>query len=336
MTQTQTRAATETVRLGFIGTGGIAATHASALDSLGDPACPASITAAYDPDRDAAERFTTPRDAKPFDSASDLIASGEVDALVVCAPPNIRLNVVEPAIATGLAVLVEKPLASTLAEAERLAALADAHPGRLAAVGYCHRFTPAVLKIRQMIAEGLIGRLTRFENCFAFHAPAMSGRWFSDPAVSGGGSFIDTGCHSLDLFQFLVGTPELVGIVRDNEWQGRGESSATALVRAAAGPNAGVAGTILAGWLEPTRFDGRLVGTEGSLFYDYMKPTEILHNASDDTTEVIEVETHEVRFARQLEAFVRGVAGGHAASEVGLASFADGLAVARAVDSIPN
>jgi predicted dehydrogenase len=230
-------------------------------------------------------------------------------------------------------VLVEKPLASSLDDARALAAAAERHPDRVAAVGYCHRFTPALLEAARRVAEGDIGRLTRFENTFAFHHPGMADAWFSDPATSGGGSFFDTGCHSLDVFQFLVGRPELVGIVTDHAWEGRGDSSATALVRAADGPACGVAGVILAGWLEPARFQVRLVGTEGGLFYDYERAEALVRTAPDGSTTAIPVETHEVRFERQLGAFLRAVQSRTPASEAGLASFGAGLSVAEAVDS---
>jgi predicted dehydrogenase len=324
-----------TVRLAFIGTGGIAKTHANALKCLGDSA---TVVAAADPNTEALSVFTGQTGAAAHGSAQELIAAIsagtlEADALILCTPPAVRREVIEPALRAGLDVLIEKPLAINTKAGQELVALSEQYPNRVCAIGYCHRFTPAVLKMRELAVNGSLGRVTRFENVFAFHHPPMSERWFSDPAVSGGGAFIDTGCHSLDLFQFLVGPPKVLGEVADRAWAGRGESSATTLVVSEGGQHPGVAGVILAGWLESARFHVRLVGTEGSLFYDYEKPTELLHTLPDGTAKWIEVETHDVRFQRQLQAFIRASKDGLTANQAGMASFADGLVVAKAVDA---
>jgi 1,5-anhydro-D-fructose reductase (1,5-anhydro-D-mannitol-forming) len=334
MEQVDTRSHTASIRLGIIGAGGIARTHAGAISSSGQ----CRIIAAADPNESALNGFVSETGSEGFATADLLLgacASGaiELDALVVCAPPKVRRSVIEPALAAGLDVLVEKPLAADVAEAEALAALASSMPDRVTALGFCHRLTPAVLEMQRLVESGAIGRLTRFENTFAFHHPPKSEEWFSDPRQSGGGSLIDTGCHSLDIFQFLVGTPELVGATFDRAWSGRGDSSATVLVRSAAGPHAGVAGVVQAGWLEPTRFHIRLVGTDGALFYDYEAPEVLLHQRPDGTSEHHAVETHEVRFERQIEAFAKAVSERKSAAEVGLAPFSDGLAVARVIDA---
>jgi predicted dehydrogenase len=158
----------------------------------------------------------------------------------------------------------------------------------------------------------------------------MSGRWFSDPAVSGGGSFIDTGCHSLDLFHFLVGPSAVAGSVYDYDWKGRGESSATVLVKAKDGTHKGVAGVILAGWLEPERFTVDLIGTGGSLHYDYMAGEDLIFKGADSKPHTIKVTTHEVRFREQLVGWAAAARGG---ARGNLAGFAEGLLAAESVEA---
>jgi predicted dehydrogenase len=178
---------------------------------------------------------------------------------------------------------------------------------------------------------GQIGSLLRFENTFASWNPAMKHKWMSDPAVSGGGSFIDTGCHSLDLFRFLVGDGSVVGAVFARPWDGRGESNATVMLRGHDSATSGqpVAGVIESGWLEPARFTLSLIGTGGMLAYDYDRPSELMYRPMGADAEVVAVGSHETRFERQLAAFVGFAAGGGAGN---LASFADGLEVAQLVD----
>jgi len=318
--------------IAILGAGGISNAHSAAVKDSGDTL---RISCVIDTNKENARKLADEHGAAAFDSAQqffDAVDAGEatVDGIVICTPPTVRIEPIRAALERGIPVLTEKPVAMNAEDASRVAEIAAAHPDTLFGVAYCHRFAPPIIAMKQLVAEGKIGRLTRFENTFAFYHPPMAERWMSDPAVSGGGSFIDTGCHSLDLFRYLVGPAEVVGSVFDNDWSGRGESSATVLVKASDGPHAGVAGVILAGWLEPERFTVGLVGTNGSLHYDYMKPTELIYRPGIGEPELIKVESHEVRFSRQLIHFARAARGD--APRGDLADARDGLGAAEAVD----
>lgn len=312
--------------LGIIGAGGIANAHIGAAGATGGAI---RIAAVADPNAANRESVAGKAGARSFASAEALLDQSKtlgLDAVVLCTPPSARLDFVRGALERGLHVLVEKPIAHTLRDAQSHMDLAEAFPRQVCAVGYCHRFTPAMQRMKSFAETGRLGTLARFENVFACTFPAMKDRWMSDPALSGGGSFIDTGCHSLDLFHYLVGPSHVEACVRNFAWPGRGESSATALVR---DRENGVAGMILSGWLEPARFTVMLVGTEGSLFYDYEKPTELFFRRDDGPATVTHVETHELRFQRQLEGFVRACRGERVPD---LATFREGLLTAQAVD----
>jgi predicted dehydrogenase len=322
-------------RVAFVGTGGIAGAHASAAEASGGAV---KVVAAVDTNAEALAKFTEKWGVPGFASFDALLKAIDsksigVDGIVLCTPPSYRLEPVQKAAERGLAVLIEKPLARTGAEARQVAEVAKKHPKACVALGYCHRFAPAVVEMKRLVAAGKIGTLTRFENAFAFHHPPMSERWFSDPAVSGGGSFIDTGCHSLDLFHFLVGRPKTLAAVFHKAWPGRGESEATALVAATDGSHKGTAGVILAGWMEPERFTVDLIGTGGSLHYDYMKAEELVYRPSLGASETMKVETHEVRFAKQLTGWAKAARSGGGREAWGnLAGVDEGVAAAEAVD----
>src|SRR5207248_10831004 len=115
--------------------------------------------------------------------------------------------------------------------------------------------------------------------------PRLIDHWMSDPAVSGGGSFIDTGGHGLDLFLHLIGPGKVLSAVFDYAWPGRGESSATALLRS----DSGVAGVIQSGWAEPARFTVTVVGTRGLLSYDYDHPTDLRFRSNEGRANTISV-----------------------------------------------
>jgi predicted dehydrogenase len=310
-------------QLGIVGGGGIARVHIAAAKSLG-----AGIVGVVDPNQAARQAAAQAAGAKEFASFDAFLAAPEarhMNAILVCTPPSARLSIIQAALERGIAVLAEKPIAHTLADAKILAALADRHAKTSMAMGYCHRFTPGIVEMKKRIAAGEIGDVSRFENTFAAPLPRLRDHWMSDPAISGGGSFIDTGCHGLDLFLHLVGPGTVLSAVFDHAWPGRGESSATALLKS----NRGVAGVIQSGWTEPARFVVTVVGTRGSFTYDYDHPTELRFRSSDGPANTISVENHELRFERQLAAFIDMARG--KASSIPLAGFADGVFVAQQV-----
>lgn len=317
-----------TFKLGIVGSGGIARTHAGA------GATGAQIAAVCDVNAQVASDFAQKFGGRSFDTTSDLfgeidVGSVAVDGMLIATPPDSRVDVIESCVSRGIPCLIEKPLSATMEDARRIVEIAAAG-STVVATAYCHRFTPSIVKMRQLIGEELIGRPTRFENVFAFHHPPMATRWMSDPEVSGGGSLIDTGSHSVDLFRYLIGDGQVSAALADYAWDGRGESSATLLLRATAAERAGCAGVILAGWMEPARFQVSVIGDAGSLSYDYDKPEQLVHRLADGSTTIIAVETHELRFKRQLEAFFKACRGDAlAVSE--LASVEDGLAAASLI-----
>ncbi len=317
------------INLAFIGAGSIAGTHAKAAnpDVI-------KIVAAVDVNAASAEALVAPHGGRAFRSLDDLFRAMDgglrVDAVALCTPPSVRREVLARVAERRLHALVEKPLAATADEAGMIASIAHDHPGLVFAVGFCHRFTPAIEQMRALLGKGKIGHLVRFENTFAFHYPPMREKWFSDPAISGGGALLDAGCHSVDLFHFLVGPSKSVGTVLDKPWPGRGECGGTALLRCAQGPHAGAAGVIVSGWMEGERFEVRLIGDAGTLTYDYMKPEELVFAPVTGNPEVIKVESHEVRFARQLTHFAKACASAtDPAVRPPMAGVAEGLAAAR-------
>ncbi len=325
--------ASPVLNIAIIGAGGIANAHVAAAEASKGRV---RVVAVVDPHEASRAAVAAKTGAKPFAGTADLFSAAkglELGGVVVCTPPSARVEIVEAALRTGVAVLSEKPLAHTLADARRLADAAVRHPGVFSAVAYCHRFTPAVIEIKRLIAAGKIGRLTRFENVFACDLPGHATKWMSEASAAGGGAFIDMGCHSLDLFHHTVGPSAVRGAVFDHQWPGRTESGASVLVSATRGVSAninpGVAGFIASGWAETERFTVAFIGTRGMLSYDYVKPGEIIFKDLAAKTESLPIEPHDVRFTRQLVAFAEAVQQGTPSA---LATFADGMLAAQAVE----
>jgi len=313
----------EAFKVAIVGGGGISAAHAAAAKSSGGIV---KVVAAVDPAEPARRALAEATGAAAYASFDELLTDArmKLDAAIICTPPSARVPIIRAALARKIPLLVEKPLAHTLADAQELSAMAETSPVP-SAVAFCHRFVPAVVEMKRALLAGEIGSIIRFENTFAGFNPGMQHKWMSDPAVSGGGSFIDTGSHSLDLFRFLVGDAEVAAAVYSEQWPGRGESSATVLLRGKMS-----AGVIQSGWLEPGRFELSLVGTTGRLIYDYDRPTELIRKGTDGERQIQSVASHEARFESQLLAFM-GFARGGARGD--LADFVDGAKVAQLVDA---
>lgn len=317
-------------RIAVIGAGGISGAHAGAAKASDGRV---QIVAVVDPVAEGRGKLASEWGAQSFDTVASLLkavgAGLEVDGVVVCTPPSVRVKIVEACLKAKLPVLSEKPLAHTLADAKKLASLAAKAKKVPAFVAYCHRFAPPVDTMKQLLADGKIGRLSRFENAFACDLPGHEGKWFSDPKKAGGGAFLDMGSHSLDLFHYVVGPATTVGAVLDHKWKKRTETGATVLVKGTkkAGTNvpAGVAGTIISGWAETSRFTLSLVGDKGMLFYDYEQPNQLIFKDLLGKAETIEVPSHDSRFLHQLVAFANAV---QSKKKSQLATFADGLAAA--------
>ena len=133
----------------------------------------------------------------------------EVQAVAVSLPHHLHEKVCVEAAQAGKHIMLDKPIARTLEEADKIIAAADANKVSLM-VAFNYRFSPFYVKMREQIAEGLIGRplfaLTRHYQCFN---PPPSSNWRSK-ASTGGGCVIGSGVHNIDFMRWLLGEPEEV------------------------------------------------------------------------------------------------------------------------------
>ena len=105
----------------------------------------------------------------------------------------------------GIAVLCEKPLEASVDAAQALAGLVKQHD-TLFMPAFCHRFHPAIIELKKLIDGGVLGELLLFRNIFGGYFQ-LGNTFRADRALSGGGALIDNGCHSIDLYRFLMGDP---------------------------------------------------------------------------------------------------------------------------------
>jgi predicted dehydrogenase len=200
-----------TVRVGIVGCGNIAKTHATALAALSE----GEIAAACDVDEGRARAFAAQFGApNAYGDVDAMLRSGNVDAIIVCTPHPLHAPVVVAAAEAGVHVLCEKPISDKLSEADRMVEAAD-RAGITFSVVFQRRWWPACQRIRQAIDSGKLGRLTvgesvsklwRSEQYFA--ADPWRGKW----ATEGGGALMNQAVHTVDMFQWFMGPAvEVVG-----------------------------------------------------------------------------------------------------------------------------
>ncbi len=146
-------------------------------------------------------------------SATDwraVVASDDIDVVDVCTPGDSHAEIAIAALAAGKHVICEKPLANTVADAERMtaaAALAAAR-GVWAMVGFSYRRVPAITFARQLVTGGRIGELRRVQaNYLQDWLVDENGpmTWRLDKERAGSGSLGDIGAHAIDAVQFISG-----------------------------------------------------------------------------------------------------------------------------------
>jgi predicted dehydrogenase len=141
--------------------------------------------------------------ARQHTSAEALLADDRVEAVAVCVPPAGHVEVALAALAEGKHVLVEKPLASSLEEADRLVAAAEVAMQKVV-VGFNFRRHRFVERARQAIVAGQLGEITCLRSAFTNDVPFdEAARWRGTRALGGGG-ILDRAVHEFDLWRYLL------------------------------------------------------------------------------------------------------------------------------------
>jgi predicted dehydrogenase len=141
------------------------------------------------------------------DAAALFHAVDRLDAVVIATPTDTHHDLVLQAIAAGVHVLCEKPLAYDLPQAEVMVEAMRARD-RIGKVGFLFRFSPAVERMKQLIDDGLIGAVQLFESVTVnaqFIDPARPLHWKMQRRRANGGVFVEYGSHSIDLALWLGG-----------------------------------------------------------------------------------------------------------------------------------
>lgn len=194
---------TTQVRVGIIGAGRIARTHAMAYKSVARGV----LAACTDVVLQAAQTFGAENNLRIFESSDELLASRDIDAVIIATPNGLHAEQTTAALRAGKHVFCQKPIAMTIAEAESVIAEAEQRPGQILQYGFMLRFTPPLGAVRERLKAGGIGDpIVSRSAIFGWEPSAL---WFYDPR-QGGGVILDTMVHFADLILWLFGPVEYI------------------------------------------------------------------------------------------------------------------------------
>lgn len=189
--------------IAIVGTGMIGTVHRRAALLAG-----ADIrgVAASSPQRalEVAQSWNVPR---AYRDIEEVIADPQVQVVHVCTPNHLHRSMAQAALEAGKHVICEKPLATTLEDAQALAALA-ASTGLIATVPFVYRYHPVVREARARIAQGELGPLHLIHGSYLqdWLLDPASNNWRVDPALGGTSRvFADIGSHWCDLVEWVSG-----------------------------------------------------------------------------------------------------------------------------------
>ena len=279
----------KTIRIGLLGFGAMGRTHTWAVQNLpffyGELPFACEVLGVCTTTQEKSERVAREFGMKiATTNEDDLINSPEIDVIDVCTPNVYHYETLKKAIAAGKSVLCEKPLCISAEQAEEVAAL-PLNAGQICGMVFNNRWIAPVMRAKQLIDEGKLGRILSFESKYLHNSAADPNRpagWKQDSTVCGGGVLFDLGSHVIDLLGFLCGPLVQVGGMSQigyptrkgrygEEWETNADESFYLTGKTAEG----ACGTITVGKLQVGTNDDlsfEIYGENGALRFSLMEP----------------------------------------------------------------
>ncbi|WP_427018535.1 Gfo/Idh/MocA family protein [Pseudarthrobacter sp. P1] len=195
-------------KVAVIGCGDVSSVH---FDAIGDHP-EAELVAVCDPDQERLAKAVAAYGVPGYVDHRALLAEVRPEVVHICTPHNTHVDLAVDALAAGVNVILEKPLAHTLAAGERLVEAAQASTAR---IGICfqNRYNAPVQEMQRLLATGSLGRVLGASATVMWSRTAeyyLDRPWRGTWAGGGGGLMMNQAIHTLDLLQWLVGEVDSV------------------------------------------------------------------------------------------------------------------------------
>jgi len=277
-----------TVNVGVIGVGAMGHNHARVYYRLEN----ANLIATSDVRERTLSQVSKKYDAKSYTDYEELLEDPEIEAVSVCVPTTHHHSVVMAAIKQGKDVLVEKPIAFTLKEAEEMIAFAKKKGVKLG-TGHVERFNPAIQKAKELIETEVIGDVVS--------ASAKRVGPFP-PRIKDVGVTIDLAIHDMDVMYYLFNEnvtqvyATMGSILEKCEYEDHAEIMTKF--------ENGITGILEVNWLTPyKRRQIEITGTEGIISVDYIDQSiEVFGKFAQD----VEIQ-HEEPLKEEITSFLNSI-----------------------------
>lgn len=221
----------------------------------------------------------------------DMLANEKLDAVSICTPNKFHAEIAVACMENGADLLLEKPIALNMKEADAIANAAEKNKRRIM-VGFSHRFNELNVAAKAAVDDGKIGKpymiRVRFAHCGPIPGWAKTD-WFYKPELAGGGALMDMAVHAFDIIQWLISP---VQTVYAQVATLRKDIPVDDNVVAVMEFKDKCMGYIECGWTSPSGFCGiEIMGDNGVIFCDYLKGKTIMisgKNSPDGTSKMAE------------------------------------------------
>jgi len=261
------------VRVALVGSGFVADIHATAFARVEG----AEVVAIASRSRERAEVFAKRHQiAVVLDDWCQLLARDDIDLVSLCVPNDIHCEICVAAARAGKHVIIEKPLARNLREADEMIAAGAEHGVHLFyAEELC--FAPKYVRLKALVDAGAIGEVFLVKQAEMHDGPHAE--WFWDVERSGGGVALDMGCHAIEFFRWMLGKPPIRSVwaqlgTHVHGARTRGDDHAIIVVEFAGG----AIGMAEESWAKPGGMEDRaeVYGSKGVSYADLLRGSSIL------------------------------------------------------------
>lgn len=276
------------MNVGVIGTGSMGQHHLRIYAKMDE----VEVAGICDIDKERAKYLAKIYNTTPYFDHRKLLK--QVDAVSIAVPTTLHAKIALDAIEHGVHVLVEKPIADSLENADKIINTAKDNSVKLM-VGHIERFNPAIIKLKEIIDSGMLGSIV-----------SISSRRVGpyNPRIRDVGIIMDLGVHDIDVISYLYGKriKEVYAIA------GNGihpyEDHASILMRCE--PN--FSGMVETNWLTPHKIRTLTVtGLKGLAYLDYVKQSVELHD--DNWIRTARIQQKEP-LQNELEYFIKAIQNG--------------------------
>lgn len=196
------------INFGVLGCGGIADFHAEAIENTDY----AALTGAADNKFEYAKKFADKRNIKAYESYEDMLNDENIDAVCICTPSGCHADNAIAALKAKKHVVLEKPMAITLTDAEKIIDECQ-NSGCLLTVISQIRFSEDIRRVKALVEENAFGKIVFADLYMKYWRSAeyySKSQWKGTKKFDGGGALMNQGIHGIDILLYIMGDAKII------------------------------------------------------------------------------------------------------------------------------